>query len=424
MRIFHPMHLAAVLALSALTACSPTGKQLMNGKPMGHPENPYPLAAAPKVGDIVHLPTGTKVTLSQMLDVAGDARVVYVGETHDNPASHLLELQTLQGLEERHPGKVALGMEMFNRSQQPVLDRWVAGELDEKSFVKESRWFDNWKMDFDYYRDLLIFARDRRIPVIALNAEKSLVQTVRGKALAELSAEEKGQLPEFDLNDQYQRGMAEAIFGGHGHGKMHIESFLRVQTLWDETMAESAARYLSSPAGQDRRLLVLAGGNHVSYGFGIPRRVFRRLPTSYLMIGGSEVEVAPEKKDQMMDVDMPEFPMVPYHFVAYLSYSGLAKQGVLLGVGFEPAPAGRGLLVKSVVPGSNAERAGVKQDDILLNLDGEALSESFDLVYAVKKKKVGDRSKLQVERQGQPLTLEVEYQAGEANPHGKPQGKQ
>ena len=421
MRISRPMHLAAVLALFTLAACSSTGSRVMSNHshPMGDPQNPYPLAEAPKVGDIVHLPTGTKVSMAQMLDVAGDARVVYVGETHDNPASHLLELHTLQGLEERHPGKVALGMEMFTRSQQPVLDRWVAGELDEKAFVKESRWFDNWKMDFDYYRDLLVFARDRRIPIVALNTDKNLVQAVRAKPLAELSAEERAQLPEFDLNDRYQRGMAESIFGGHGHGKMHIESFLRVQTLWDETMAESAARYLASPAGKERHLVVVAGGNHISYGFGIPRRVFRRLPTSYVVIGGNEIEVAAEKKDQMMDVVMPEFPMVPYHFVAYLSYSGLAKQGVLLGVMFEPAPGGRGLLVKSVVPGSNADRAGVKQDDILLTLDGEKLAESFDLIYAIKKKQVGDRSKLKVERLGEELTLEVEYQAGEGKPHGK-----
>lgn len=423
-RLSHPMHLAAVLALLAMTACCPAGnsamrKDSMTRQLMGDPENPYPLASAPKVGDIVHLPTGTSVNLAQMLDIAADARVVYIGETHDNPASHLLELQTLQGLEQRHPGKVALGMEMFARSQQPVLDRWVAGELDEKAFLKQSGWFENWKMDFEYYRELLLFARDRHIPILALNAEKSLVQAVRSKTLEELSAEEKAQMPEMDLNDPYQRGMAEGIFGGHSHGKMHIDSFQRVQTLWDEVMAETAARYLASPAGKDRHLLVIAGGNHISYGFGIPRRVFRRLPTSYVMIGGNEIEIAEEKKGQMMDVELPDVPMVPYDFLAFLSYSGLPKQGVLLGVAFEPTPAGRGLLVKTVLPGSNAERAGVKQDDLLLTLDGEKLSDSFDLVYAVKKKRAGDRSTLQVERQGKQLDLEVVYQADEASSHGK-----
>lgn len=415
-RLSHLMQLTATLALFATTACSPAGKQFM-----GDPQNPYPLRSPPKVGDIVHMPTGTSVSLAQMLNVAGDARVVYIGETHDNPASHRLELQTLQGLEERHPGKVALGMEMFTRSQQPVLDRWVKGELDEKGFLKASRWFDNWKMDFAHYRDLLVFARDRRIPIIALNAEKSLVQAVRSKPLAELSPEEKAQMPAFfDLTDPYQRGMAQGIFSGHSHGQMHVEGFLRAQTLWDETMAESAAGYLASADGKDRHLLVIAGGNHVSYGFGIPRRVFRRLPTSYLTIGGTEIVVSRATKPQTMDVELPEFPMVPYDFLAYISYEELAKEGVQLGVMYEPTSSGRGLLVKKVVPGSNAERAGIKEGDLLLSLDGEALADGYDLVYAMKRKHAGDRSLLQVERQSAPLSLETVLQATEKTQHGKP----
>ncbi len=410
-----PRRLAAALSLLVLTACCPAGKQLL-----GNPQDPYPRTLAPKVGEIVHLPTGVAVSLAQMLDVAGDARVVYVGETHDNPASHRLELQTLQGLEARHPGKVALGMEMFNRSQQPVLDQWVAGRLDEKGFLKAARWFENWKMDFGYYRELLVFARDRRIPIVALNAEPALVQAVRGKPLAELGAEDKARLPEFDQGDPYQRGMVTAIFGGHSHGGMQIDDFLRAQTLWDETMAESAARYLQSPEGKDRRLLVVAGGNHVSYGFGIPRRVFRRLPASYLTIGGQEVEIAPGKVPQTMDVQLPDFPMVAYDFLAYLTYENLPKEGVLLGVVFEASPSARGLRVNGVAPGSNAERAGVKEGDLLLFLDGQPLADGYDLVYALKQKHAGDRSSLQLERQGEALKLELLFQESEAGRDGKP----
>ena len=410
-----PGHLAAALSLFAMTACAPAGKQLI-----GNPENPYPLLSPPNVGDILHVPTGTLVTSQQMMSIATDARVVYVGETHDNPASHRLELDTLKALEERYPGKVALGMEMFSRSQQPVLDRWSAGELDEKSFLKASRWFDNWKMDFAYYRDLLLFAKERRIPVLALNAEKSTVQLVRGKPLEELTAEERAQLPELDLSDPYQRAQTEGIFGGHSHGKMQIEAFLRAQTLWDETMAETAARYLASAEGKDRHLLIVAGGNHVGYGFGIPRRVFRRVPTSYVLIGGREVEITRAKKPEMMDVDIPDFPTVPFDFLVHQAYEELPKSGVLLGVMYEPDPKERGLVVKGVIPDSNASRAGVQPGDLLLSLDGEPLKESIDLVYAIKQKHAGDRGALKVERKGETVTLEVEFKEGEPQQHGKP----
>ncbi|QWV96682.1 ChaN family lipoprotein [Geomonas nitrogeniifigens] len=409
---------AAVLSLLTMTACSTprTGKHVL-----GNPENPYPLQKAPEIGDVIHLPTGTLVTPQQMFDVVTDARVVYVGETHDNPAAHRLELDTLKAMEQRHPGKVALGMEMFVRSQQPVLDRWVAGELDEKAFLKASRWYDNWKMDFAYYRDLLLYAKEKRIPVIALNAEKELVQAVRSKSLDELTPEQKAQLPQMDLSDPYQRAQTESIFSGHGsHGKLAAEGFIRVQTLWDETMAESAVRYLTSPEGKERSLLVVAGGTHVSYGFGIPRRVFRRLPTSYATIGGRELAVQRAEKPETMDVELPDYPSVAFDFLVNYAYEGLPEPGVLLGVMFEPDPKGRGLVVNTVVPDSNAARAGVQTGDLLLALDNDPLKDSLDLIYGVKQKHVGDKSTLKLERKGEVLNLEVVFKIGEAHKHGNP----
>ncbi|GFO54287.1 hypothetical protein GMSM_12940 [Geomonas sp. Red276] len=399
-----PLLLAACLGLFALTACSTAPKHRL----MGNPENPYPLETPPKVGEIVHLATGVKVSTEEMLDIAGDSRVVYVGETHDNPASHRLQLLTLKGMELRHPGQTALGMEMFTRSQQPILDRWVAGELDEKTFVKTSKWYDNWRMDFDYYRDLLLFCRDKHIPVVGLNADKSLVQAVRSKPLAELTPEEKAQLPEFDMNDPYQRGMTESMFQGHAHGKMAVEAFLRAQTLWDETMAESAVRFLKSPLGKGRHLVVIAGGNHINYGFGIPRRVFRRLPTSYTLIGGSEISISEGKVPEYMDVTIPDFPMRPYDFLAFVSYEQLQKQ-ILLGVAYEPEPNGKGLKVQTVVPDSNAARADIKAGDILTAMDGEPLTDGYDLSFGIKKKNPGDHGTIELLRDGKPMKVDVEF---------------
>jgi uncharacterized iron-regulated protein len=394
--------LSPALALFALTACSPLGKQLM-----GDPQNPYPLKAPPRIGDIEHLPTGILVSQAQMLAIAGDARIVYVGETHDNPASHRLEVRALEALAERHPGRQAIGMEMFSLAQQPALDRWVAGLLDEKAFLRESRWFENWNMDFDYYRELLNVARERRIPVVALNAEKSLVAALRGKTLDQLSAAERARLPQLDLTDPYQSATASAVFGDRHHEGMAPDNFILIQTVWDETIAESTARYLSSPAGKDKHLLVVAGGSHVQSGFGIPRRVFRRLPASYVLIGGKEIDIPTDKLNRLMDVDLPDLPMVPYDFVAYLAYEDLPRRGVTLGVTLEPVLAGRGLTVKTVVPGSAAERAGLRPGDLLVAIDGEAMADTLDLHYALKQKKPGSHGLLQVERQGKNLDVDV-----------------
>src|SRR5512134_3694242 len=186
----HLKFLLPLLALPLAAGCT-IGPQMS-----GNPEAPYPPARPPAVGDILHIPTGYYVSEAQMLAVATDARIVYVGETHDNPASHRLELTVLRAMADRYPGGVALGMEMFTPDQQEVLDRWVSGELTEKEFVKQARWQEQWQMDFEYYRPLLDFARERRIPVIGLNAPKSLVRSAARNELGELSDEERARLPE------------------------------------------------------------------------------------------------------------------------------------------------------------------------------------------------------------------------------------
>jgi hypothetical protein len=307
-------------------------------------------------------------------------------------------------------------MEMLTRAEQPVLDRWVAGEFSEKEFLKAADWYTVWSLDFAYYRDLLHFAREQKIPVVGLNAEKALVRAVSQRDLAELDPAERDRLPEMDMSDPYQTAMVEAVFGGHSGGTNQLAGFQRVQTLWDETMAESVVRHLQSFPHDNQRMVVLAGSHHIRYGFGIPRRVFRRLPVSYALIGSEEVEFPEHRLGQRMRVQMPAFPMPPYDDVVFTAYEDLPGDRVKLGVRMEEQD-GR-VVVLAVVPGSAAERSGVLAGDTLLSLDGEPISENFDLVYAVGQKVRGDRGVLAVERGGEVLQLEVDFQPlPPAEPH-------
>ena len=108
-----------------------------------------------------------------------------------------------------------------------------------------------------------------------------------------------------------------------------------------------------------------------------------------------------------MNVTVPDFPMVPYDFLVYQGYEDLPKTGVRLGVTVEVASAGRGLVVKSVLPGSNAERAGLQPGDLLLSIDGDTLTEYSDLIYAVQRKHQGEHAIIQIERQDKPQDVKV-----------------
>ncbi len=403
-----------ILACSLMFACSST-------PPLGDPEMPYPPARAPKVGEILHVPTGVFVTEAQMLDAATDARIVYVGETHDNPASHRLELTLLKALAERYPRKVALGMEMLTPEQQPILDKWVAGKLSEKELLEQSRWYEIWRMDFDYYKALFHFCRENEIPIIGLNATRKQVEAVASDDLSKLDEAQRAGIPKLDMTDPYQQALVKAVYGGHAHGGGSEARFLRVQTLWDETMAANVARYLSSPEGSGRRMLVIAGGHHVSYGVGIPRRVFRRLPVSYVLVGNEDIEYAEGKGDKVMDVTLPRMPMPPYDYIVYTKYERLPKRQVRLGILLGEGE--KGVEIKGVLPSSPAAKAGLRKGDLIRDIDGEVVTKSFDVIYVVKQKQPGDEVVLTVERDGKREEVTVRFESGKKDSAGQSHGR-
>ena len=282
-------------------------------RPLMRVASPYAEPAALEKGQILHLATGQIVSESQFLEYLSCYRVIFVGETHDSIDDHAVEFTVLKGLHLRWPGKLALGLEMLPRNAQAEVDAYVEGEMDEEGFARV--WTMHWGHTFRYYEEILRYARDHRIKVLALNVDDDLKKAVREKPVAEIEADLADRLPEMDLADPYHRAMTQAIFEAHRMGAQDTEAFYRVQVLWDETMAQVAADYLRSPEGEGKRLVILAGGNHVRHGYGIPRRLFRRIPVPYVIVLPFAVEIPENKSDRMMDVEAPEFPMPSGDFV-------------------------------------------------------------------------------------------------------------
>jgi uncharacterized iron-regulated protein len=368
---------------------------------------PYPLKEMPKAGEIVHLPTGLKVSLDGLMDMISGATLICVGETHDNIYAHRVELVIIRELFHRFPGRIAIGMEMFREPQQEVLDRWTKGELSELEFLKAVKWYGNWGSDFGYYRDILGFAKENGIDVVALNPSKEVQEEVRRGGLDNVSADLKATLPEIGEADPYQRAAMKAVYGSHLPTEGMFESFFRVQMLWEETMAERVVDYLKSPRGMGKKMVTITGGWHVRYGFGLPKKVLRRMPLPYVIVQPVEIEIPEEKKDQQMDVDLPEIPLLPYDFAWYVPYEGLEGKRVLMGV-LLSENEGR-VSVKSVEEGSPAEKAGVRPGDVFVSFDGEPVEDMTDILYRMGKKKEGDTASLVLLRDGVETSAEITF---------------
>ena len=152
--------------------------------------------------------------------------------------------------------------------------------------------------------------------------------------------------------------------------------------------------------------MVVAGGNHVRYGFGIPRRLHRRLPVSYLLIGSREIEIPRERETQLMDVKLPLFPMRAWDYLKLTSYEKVSS-GVKLGIAIEDDP--QGVKVKMVMPGSSAEKAGIENGDLLLQADETRLHDRFDLLYLLMNMQSGEQIQLSLQRGEEILLLPVNF---------------
>lgn len=367
---------------------------------------PYPLDAKPVENMIMHVRTGRVLDRSSLMSLLADARVVYVAESHDNIESHRVQAEIIREMARRYPGHLAVGMEMFPESAQPALDRWRASGYNDEEF--DRIWTEHWSVDIEYYRPVIDAIRQFKLPIIALNANKAAVKEVSSKGIAEASGDVDGGLPEIDLTDKYQRKFLEAMFEDHAKGTGMIDRFVQVQTLWDETMAENTVNWLQSDPSGENRMIVMAGGNHITYGFGIPRRVFRRFPVTYYTVATEifSYEHVPEEK--MMDVDVPELPLQPSDFIWYIDYKELELKRVKLGVRMQPNEGG-GIKVVEVLRDSMAEAAGIRAGDVLTELNGQPLREPHNLTFRLKSVKPGDTVTINIVRGGHTGSAVVNF---------------
>jgi len=75
-------------------------------------------------GRIIDLEEGKSISFEQLIDQLQSKELIFVGEVHDNPEHHLIQVQILQALMARH-GPLTVAMEFFDESRQPVLDRYL-----------------------------------------------------------------------------------------------------------------------------------------------------------------------------------------------------------------------------------------------------------------------------------------------------------
>lgn len=323
--------------------------------------------------------------LATLSDIEGlvakldDRRVVFVGEVHNRYEDHLNQLAIIRGLYDQNPN-LAIGLEFFQQPYQEYLDRYVAGEIDERQLLKETEYFERWRFDYRLYRPILRFAREKGIPLIALNVPGEVSKKVRRLGFEGLSEEERQWIPKSVDRDNpgYEARVRDAYEQHPPMEEGGFPFFLEAQLLWDEGMAERAARYLREhPEG---RMVILAGAGHLEYGDGIPARLERRVAApKAIVINGPRPDMRPGLADYLLLPQRVELPRA-------------AMLGILL------EPSDEGVDVKGFSEGSPARQAGLRKGDRILRVGGDPIASYADLRLALLDRLPGDQVQVEVRR--------------------------
>ncbi|MBU0750665.1 MAG: ChaN family lipoprotein [Gammaproteobacteria bacterium] len=287
-------------------------------------------------------------------------QVVLLGESHDSAEDHRWQLHVLAQLHSRRPA-MAIGFEMFPRRVQPVLDQWVAGSLAEQDFLERAEWDKVWGFDPRDYLPLLHYARMNRIPMLALNVERSLPEAVGKLGWDAVPETQKEGIGRPAAPSAAYLKMLRDVFDHHpakNRGEDTFPRFVESQTVWDRAMAQPVAAHL----GKQPAALVVAilGAGHVRHGHGVSHQLkdlgVARVGT---LLTWNQAEacagITPGLADAVYVVRAP------------------AANPPRLGIAMEPHRdgAGAGIRLADITPGSVAAQAGLRVGDVIVTVAGQ-----------------------------------------------------
>jgi uncharacterized iron-regulated protein len=257
--------LSALAFAAGLASYSPVSVPVPAAKAQRAALPPVSVSLVPVSAD-----SGGVVAWTDMISSLMTARVIAVGEKHDEASHHRVQADVLASVADRDPGLV-VGLEMVSQDLQPALDDFMAGKTSEADFT--TFWKKAWGYDYAIYKPIFDAARARNLRVVGLNAPIKIVMAVAKKGLAGLTPAERALLP-FSIqesSDARYRAFVKDSLAGHKLPPDAEARMTEAQAVWNETMGAKVAEL-----ARTSRVVVIAGQGHMLWRAGIPESAARR----------------------------------------------------------------------------------------------------------------------------------------------------
>jgi uncharacterized iron-regulated protein len=352
--------------------------------------------------------TPRPVSARDLLAHIAQRDIVLLGEQHDDARHHQWQLQTLAALHLLRP-EMVIGFESFPRRMQPVLDRWIAGELTVKQFLERAEWEKVWNFPPELYLPLFEFARLNRTPLIALNVDRALTEAIRNKGWDAVPAEQKEGISRAAPASEAYLEFLFKVFQEHsaatqnkptalGKNGTAFRFFVESQLTWDRAMAEALARQLSIGSDVGRSLIVgVMGSGHIRDGNGVLHQL-RDLGVSNV---GTLLPVNTRRdctgiKRGLADAvfALPDVPR---------DKAPTPRLGIRL------EETGGEVRLAEVLPGTLAEKTGLQRGDRIVSIAGAPVAKMSAVLAAVRAQPAGTWLPLQVNRNRETLEFVVKF---------------
>lgn len=233
----------------------------------------------------------TYITVAQMMEQLAGVDVVYVGESHTDYAHHLAQLEVLKYLRAHNP-RLVMGWEMFHATQQPLLDAYSEGLLEEPEWLDAIYWQETWGHPYPYYKPLLDYLHENNVRFFGLNVPREIVRAARIEGETGMTPEQLWWLPggfwtrvNIPEEEQYKEWFFEIARHGPQADDAFMEGMFASQTVWNEVMGWNTVKPFNIIPYPDVQVLVVVGSGHVIFREGIPTRVARfREGTTQLVV--------------------------------------------------------------------------------------------------------------------------------------------